>query len=68
MRLYWSECAKRGEKPKVSHALVALAGATQPPGTVVAWGVNRGYVENRKAALPDADKWDIVEVRPNVAP
>lgn len=64
MRLYWDACRARGEKPKLVHGLVALAGAQQPLGYVIAWGVNRGYVENRKAALGDSDKWEIQEFRP----
>lgn len=64
MHLYWAECAKRGEKPKPVHALVALAGASQPLGHCIAWGVLRRYVENRQAALGDSDKWQIVEMAP----
>lgn len=64
MRLYWDACRSRQEPPKRVFGLVALAGAPQPPGYVVAWGVSRKFVESQQEKRGDADKWEIREFEP----
>jgi hypothetical protein len=61
---YWDACRKRGEVPRPVLGVVALAGAGQPVGTIGAWGLLRSYVDNRHAAMPDPDKWEIQEFLP----
>jgi hypothetical protein len=67
MAKYWAACRARGEKPRAVHALVAGPGAQQPAGYVITWGLHLPYVENRKAALGDGDKWTIEKIEPNPA-
>lgn len=64
MQQYWAACRSRREQPRKVYGLVALAGAEQPSGYVIAWGVMRKYVETQHEKRGDADKWAIQEFEP----
>lgn len=61
---YWDRVRRDKLEGKRVLGVVALKGASQPPGTIAAWGLHRPYVENRLAMLPDPDKWEIQEFEP----
>ena len=50
--MFWDRCTKEGRKiPKTYGIVSTKATEGEPVGTLVGWGVNRGYVENRLAIL-----------------
>lgn len=63
LQLYYERSKKDGQKPKRIYALVSLG----PPGEhekgyMIAWGVNRGYVETRQDRRGDAAHLEIQEL------
>lgn len=64
LTLYWSNCRKRGDIPKTVHAVIALKGAPQAAGTMLAWGVTRDYPAMVRDRQGDPDKYVIQEVAP----
>lgn len=65
MQSYWAACRSRGEKPKRCFALVAKAGAPEPVGTMVTWGVLRKYVEQQQENRGNVPHYEIQEFHPN---
>lgn len=61
MHAYWARCWARGDKPKRVYGLVALKGADEPPGTLLAWGVLRSYVEQQHENRSNAATMEIQE-------
>lgn len=63
MESYWAACRQRGEKPKRVYGLVAMKGATEPPGTLVTWGLLRAYVEQQQENRGNVPHYEIREFK-----
>lgn len=61
---YWEACAARGQKPKFCFGLIAKAGALEPVGTMVTWGVLRKYVEQQQENRANCPHYEIQEFMP----
>lgn len=64
MAQYAAACRARGQKPKLCFGLVAMAGAPEPVGTMVTWGVGRKYVEQQQENRGNVPHYEIQEFMP----